>query len=173
MVERSVFWRFGGPERAFLASRDVSHGHKSIQMAHPDPCGPPDHTPIQVGEVWENPITGEYATILELPHQNSEGRAAAELLARAGAEVVGEHRHPGIVERFTVLEGELTVNRTAVFVGVCHEKGCGVWQRWRRQIYVVETIGRDNGATAVCTRYNPVPRRPILAGGAIRWQGLG
>jgi hypothetical protein len=25
--------------------------------------------------------------------------------------VVGEHRHPGIIERFTVLEGELTVKR--------------------------------------------------------------
>ena len=35
----------------------------------------------------------------------------AELLARAGARVVGEHRHPGIVERFTVLEGELPMKR--------------------------------------------------------------
>jgi len=36
---------------------------------------------------------------------------AAELIARAGPKVVGEHRHPGIVERFTVLEGELMVKR--------------------------------------------------------------
>jgi len=35
----------------------------------------------------------------------------AELLARVGARVVGEHRHPGIVERFTVVEGELTTKR--------------------------------------------------------------
>jgi quercetin dioxygenase-like cupin family protein len=80
-------------------------------MSHPDPHGPPDRTPIQIGEVWENPITRERATILELPHQNPERRAVAELLARVGARVVGEHRHPGIVERFTVLEGELTVKR--------------------------------------------------------------
>jgi len=78
-------------------------------MSHPDPHGPPDDAPIQIGEVWENPISRERATILELPHQNPERRAAAELLALVGARVVGEHRHPGLVERFTVLEGELTL----------------------------------------------------------------
>jgi quercetin dioxygenase-like cupin family protein len=78
-------------------------------MSHPDPHGPPDRTPIQIGEVWENPITRERAKILELPYRNPERRAVAELLARAGARVVGEHRHPGLVECFTVLEGELTV----------------------------------------------------------------
>jgi len=35
-------------------------------MSHPDPHKPPDRTPIQIGEVWENPITRERATILEL-----------------------------------------------------------------------------------------------------------
>jgi quercetin dioxygenase-like cupin family protein len=80
-------------------------------MSHPDPYGPPDQTPIQVGEVWENPMTREYARILELPYDNPERRVAAELIARAGARVVGEHRHPGLVECFTVLEGELTMTR--------------------------------------------------------------
>jgi quercetin dioxygenase-like cupin family protein len=80
-------------------------------MSHPDPQGPPDQTSIQIGEIWENPITRERATILEIPHQNPERRAVAELLARVGARVAGEHRHPGMVERFTVLEGELTVKR--------------------------------------------------------------
>jgi hypothetical protein len=42
-------------------------------MSHPDPDGPPDLTPIQVGEVWKNPVTGERATILELPFKNPEG----------------------------------------------------------------------------------------------------
>lgn len=78
-------------------------------MSHPDPHGPPDLTPIQIGEVWENPVTKERATILDLPHLNAEGRAVSELTALVGARVIGEHRHPGIVERFTVLEGELTV----------------------------------------------------------------
>ena len=80
-------------------------------MSHPEPLGPADRTPISVGEVWENPITKERATILERPWDNREGRATAELTALVGARVVGEHRHPALVERFTVLEGELTVKR--------------------------------------------------------------
>src|SRR4051812_41157167 len=80
-------------------------------MSHPDPYAPADRTPIQIGEVWENPRTGERATILELPHQNLERRVTAELLALVGARVIGEHRHPALVERFTVLEGELTMKR--------------------------------------------------------------
>jgi quercetin dioxygenase-like cupin family protein len=80
-------------------------------MSHPDPHAPPDRTPIQIGEVWENPMTGERVTILELPHRNAERRVVAELLALVGARVVGEHRHPKLVERFTLLEGELTMKR--------------------------------------------------------------
>ena len=80
-------------------------------MSHPDPHGPLDRKPIRIGEVWENPITRERATIVELPHQNPDRRAVAELVARVGARVAGEHRHPGIVERFTVIDGELTVKR--------------------------------------------------------------
>jgi quercetin dioxygenase-like cupin family protein len=79
-------------------------------MSHPDPHGPPDLTPIEVGEVWKNPATGERGTILELPTKNPEHRATVELTALVGARVVGEHRHPSLVERFTLLEGELTVN---------------------------------------------------------------
>ncbi|WGJ13780.1 hypothetical protein QEV83_13955 [Methylocapsa sp. D3K7] len=78
-------------------------------MSYPDPNEPPDRTPIQIGEVWENPITRERATTIELPHQNPAGRATAGLTALVGAQVLGEHRHPALVERFTVLEGELTV----------------------------------------------------------------
>jgi quercetin dioxygenase-like cupin family protein len=80
-------------------------------VSHPEPSGPPDLTPVQVGEVWENPVTRERAKVVEIPYMNPEGRATAELTALVGARVVGEHRHPGIVERFTVLEGELTVKR--------------------------------------------------------------
>jgi quercetin dioxygenase-like cupin family protein len=80
-------------------------------MSHPDPNSPPDLRPIQIGEVWENPVTGERATILELPWKNPDHRFVAELLALVGARVLGEHRHPTVVERFTVLDGELTVKR--------------------------------------------------------------
>ena len=50
-------------------------------MSHPDPHGPLDGTPIEVGEVWENPVTGERATILERPWDNPAGRVTAELTA--------------------------------------------------------------------------------------------
>jgi quercetin dioxygenase-like cupin family protein len=103
-------------------------------MSHPDPNGPPDLTPIQVGEVWENPVTRERATILELPHKNPEGRASIELTALAGARVVGEHRHPAIVERFTVLEGELTAKldgQTSILrEGESAVIEAGVWHDW-------------------------------------------
>jgi quercetin dioxygenase-like cupin family protein len=103
-------------------------------MSHPDPYAPPDLTPIQIGEVWENPVTRERATILEHPHHNPERRAVAELLARAGARVVGEHRHPALTERFTVLEGELTLKRdgqTSVLQqGQTATIGPDAWHDW-------------------------------------------
>jgi quercetin dioxygenase-like cupin family protein len=103
-------------------------------LAHPDPHGQPDLRPIEAGEVWENPVTRERVTILELPTKNPEGRASAELTALVGARVVGEHRHPGIVERFTVLEGELTVKRegkaSVLREGETAEVPPGVWHDW-------------------------------------------
>jgi quercetin dioxygenase-like cupin family protein len=103
-------------------------------VSHPDPNGPRDLTPIRVGEVFENPVTRERATVQELPHTNAEGRAAAELTALVGARVVGEHRHPAIVERFTALEGELTVKRdgetTILREGESAVVEPGVWHDW-------------------------------------------
>lgn len=103
-------------------------------MSHPDPNAPPNLTPIEIGEVWENPVTGERATILELPNQNAEGRAVAELTALVGAAVVGEHLHPAIVERFTCLEGELTVKQNGVVsilrAGETAVIEPGVWHDW-------------------------------------------
>jgi mannose-6-phosphate isomerase-like protein (cupin superfamily) len=84
---------------------------KSVRMSHPEPNGPTDRTPVQVGEIGENPITRERVTILERPWDNAVGRATAELSALVGARVAGEHYHPALVEKFTVLEGELTVKR--------------------------------------------------------------
>lgn len=103
-------------------------------MSHPDPNGSPDRTPIRIGEVFENPRTGERATILELPFTNPQQRAVAELTALVGARVVGEHRHPAIVERFTALEGELTVKRdgqTSILrEGETAVVEPGVWHDW-------------------------------------------
>jgi hypothetical protein len=82
------------------ARRQDGFGRISIRlMSHPDPNGPPDLTPIQIGEVQENPVTGGRTTILDLPWKNPEGRMSAELIALVGARVVGEHRHPARVRR--------------------------------------------------------------------------
>ena len=103
-------------------------------MRHPDLHGPPDLSPIVVGEVWENPVTGERATILGLPWANPAGRATTELTALVGARVVGEHRHPALVECFTVLEGELTMRRdgrTSILrYGDTAVIEAGVWHDW-------------------------------------------
>ena len=103
-------------------------------MSHPDPNGPADRRPIQVGEVWENPVTGERATILERPWDNAAGRATAELIALVGARVMGEHRHPALVEHFTVLEGELTMKRNEqtriLRQGEAAVIEPGIWHDW-------------------------------------------
>jgi quercetin dioxygenase-like cupin family protein len=103
-------------------------------MSHPEPHGPPDHTPIEVGEVWENPVTRARATILERPWDNPVGRTTAELTALVGARVMGEHCHPALVEQFTVLEGELTVKRGGQ-TSILHQDETaviesGVWHDW-------------------------------------------
>ena len=103
-------------------------------MSHPEPHGPADRTPIVVGEVWENPVTRERATILERTWDNPEGRATAELTALVGARVVGEHRHPALVEQFTVLEGDLTLKREGK-ISILHPGETaviesGVWHDW-------------------------------------------
>lgn len=103
-------------------------------MSHPDLSAPPDLRPIEAGEVFENPVTRERAMIIELPWQNTEGRAVAELTALPGARVVGEHMHPALHESFSVLQGELTVVRD----GLRSTLGAGerahieprVWHDW-------------------------------------------
>ena len=104
------------------------------KASHPDPMGPVDRTPIEVGEIWENPVTRERVTILERPWDNPEGRASAELTALVGARVLGEHHHPALVERFTVLEGELTLKldgqTSTLRAGETAVVESGVWHDW-------------------------------------------
>jgi mannose-6-phosphate isomerase-like protein (cupin superfamily) len=103
-------------------------------VSHPDPSASADVRPIELGEVLENPVTRERAVIVELPWQNAEGRAVAEMTARPGARVVGEHLHPAIHERFSVLEGELTVirdgQRSTLGAGEGADIEPGVWHDW-------------------------------------------
>jgi mannose-6-phosphate isomerase-like protein (cupin superfamily) len=103
-------------------------------MSHPDPAASPDTRPIEIGEVWENPVTRERATIVELPWMNDEGRGVAELTALPGARVVGEHLHPTQHESFSVEQGELTVLRDGeksfLHAGERADVPPGVWHDW-------------------------------------------
>jgi quercetin dioxygenase-like cupin family protein len=107
---------------------------KVIRKSHPDPNSPPDRAPIKVGEVWENPVNRERLTILERWWDNPEGRVTIEMTALVGARVVGEHRHPAMVEKFTALKGELTVKRNGQ-TGILRQGEtsiveAGVWHDW-------------------------------------------
>jgi quercetin dioxygenase-like cupin family protein len=103
-------------------------------VSHPDPSAPADRRPIEPGDVLENPVTGEHAVVLELPWHNTESRAVAELTALPGARVVGEHLHPALHERFSVLRGELTVvrdgGRSVLRAGESADIEPGVWHDW-------------------------------------------
>jgi len=59
------------------------------------------------GDVYENKVTGEYVVVLRGTEDRGTGPGIAHLKARPGAAVVGEHRHPGLTERFTVIAGHL------------------------------------------------------------------
>jgi quercetin dioxygenase-like cupin family protein len=120
-----------------------------LRLSHPATDPVTDLAPIRVGEVWVNPVTRERATVLELPWQAPEGRGVAEVTALVGSRVPGEHRHPNLVERFTVLQGELTVRldgRTFVLhEGQTNEVRRGQWHDWwnasdRDALVRVETI---------------------------------
>ena len=59
------------------------------------------------GDVYENKVTGEYAVVLRGSEDRGEGPGIVHLTARPGAAVIGEHLHPYMVERFTVVSGRL------------------------------------------------------------------
>lgn len=59
------------------------------------------------GDVYENKITREYAVVLRGTEDRSGRPMIVHLTARPGAAVVGEHVHPNLRERFTVVSGRL------------------------------------------------------------------
>lgn len=62
---------------------------------------------LKRGEVYENPVTGERVVIRVGTHETGGERLVADIYARPGAAVAGEHVHPSIDERFTVLRGKV------------------------------------------------------------------
>lgn len=73
------------------------------------------------GDVYENKITREYAVVLRGTEDRGDGPMIVHLTARPGAAVVGEHVHPNLRERFTVVSGTLE----AKVAGTLHRLGPG------------------------------------------------
>lgn len=60
------------------------------------------------GQVFENPVTGERVIGITDPLEHPEEVLVAELHVAPGGRVALAHRHPGLVERFQVLRGQVT-----------------------------------------------------------------
>ncbi len=67
--------------------------------------------PVRVGEVLENPVTGERAVVRVAPQESNDYLLVVDLFVRPGGAVTGEHVHPGLAEAFTVVRGQLVARR--------------------------------------------------------------
>jgi quercetin dioxygenase-like cupin family protein len=61
----------------------------------------------RAGQTTYNKITGERIIIVTGTEDNAEGNLVADLYISPGGAVAGEHVHPNIEERFTVLSGKV------------------------------------------------------------------
>jgi quercetin dioxygenase-like cupin family protein len=73
------------------------------------------------GDVYENKVTREYAVVLRGTEDRGGGPMIVHLTARPGAAIIGEHVHPNLRERFTVVSGRLE----AKIAGTLHRLGPG------------------------------------------------
>jgi quercetin dioxygenase-like cupin family protein len=62
---------------------------------------------LKAGEVYENPVTGERAVIRIGTDTTGGERLVVDLYVQARGAVMGEHFHPKMEERFTVLRGQV------------------------------------------------------------------
>ena len=62
---------------------------------------------LKAGEVYENPVTGERAVIWIGTDTTGGERLVVELYVQPGGAVMGEHFHPRMEERFTILRGQV------------------------------------------------------------------
>ena len=61
----------------------------------------------KIGDIAENPVTGERGVVRLGAHESPDGRGVYDLYVRPGGAVAGEHIHPIIEERFTVQRGRV------------------------------------------------------------------
>ncbi len=61
----------------------------------------------RAGDVYENPVTGEYAVVRVGAQESGGELSIADLYVSPGGAVAGEHVHPGIEEVFTVVRGSV------------------------------------------------------------------
>ena len=59
------------------------------------------------GDMFNNPITGEYGVVRLGTEDTPDKRVVSDLRVRPGGAVIGEHLHPSIDERFTVVTGKI------------------------------------------------------------------
>jgi mannose-6-phosphate isomerase-like protein (cupin superfamily) len=113
--------------------------------APPDFPAPPE---IRVGQLYENPVTGERGIVRVPPQAANDGLLVADLYLRPGGAVAAEHVHPHIDEAFTVVRGRLQVrhnghelqvgpgDRTLVAPSVAHE----FWNASAEETHVVVEV---------------------------------
>lgn len=61
----------------------------------------------RVGQVFENPVSGERAVVLVDPDRHPERVLVAHLYVAPGGRVALAHRHPNLTERFHVIHGQV------------------------------------------------------------------
>jgi quercetin dioxygenase-like cupin family protein len=62
---------------------------------------------VKAGEVYVNPVTGERAVIRIGTDETGGDRLVVDLYIQPGGAVMGEHWHPAMEERFTMLRGRV------------------------------------------------------------------
>jgi mannose-6-phosphate isomerase-like protein (cupin superfamily) len=76
----------------------------------PSQTDPPPQVPqARVGELLENPVTGERGIVRVPPGPANGDLLVADIYLRPGARVSGEHVHPAFTEAFTVVRGRLGI----------------------------------------------------------------
>jgi predicted N-acetyltransferase YhbS/quercetin dioxygenase-like cupin family protein len=101
-----------------------------------------------VGELYENPVTGERGVVRVPPSEANGHLLVVDLYLRPGARVAGEHVHPVSTEAFTCVRGRLAVRhdgrvldagpgtRVQVAPGVAHE----FWNPTDEEVHLIVEV---------------------------------